>query len=125
MVRSVTIAWTMGAILTAFGWISPVPFSPAWADRHRASGYLETDHFRVLGFSSKRHGPTRFRGFAIRGPRVLVMPGRGVSVSARPAGPAFEPPARFAYYCNEPPGYFPTVAACPGPWMETAAPSAP
>ncbi len=59
------------------------------------------------------------------GPRVLVVPGfSGLARRGPPAAIAsgFEPPARFAYYCNDPPGYFPYVSACAGPWTETGAP---
>jgi hypothetical protein len=33
----------------------------------------------------------------------------------------FLPPAQFSYYCNDPPGWFPTVTACAGRWLETGA----
>ena len=34
----------------------------------------------------------------------------------------FEPPARFSYYCNHPPGFFPAVSSCGGPWLEMGGP---
>lgn len=30
------------------------------------------------------------------------------------------PEAGYWYYCQVPPGYYPTVAACPGGWMQVA-----
>lgn len=31
------------------------------------------------------------------------------------------PPAQSWYYCDNPAGYYPTVAACPGPWRQVPA----
>ena len=33
----------------------------------------------------------------------------------------FLPPTQFTYYCNDPPGWFPTVTACAGRWLEAGA----
>lgn len=30
------------------------------------------------------------------------------------------PETGYWYYCQDPPGYYPTVAACPGGWMQVA-----
>lgn len=67
------------------------------------------------------HGHTGWR----RHPRLafaIAPPSPGVPDSS--AGYVafsvpFEPPVRFHYYCYDPPGYFPNVAACAGPWLET------
>jgi hypothetical protein len=44
-----------------------------------------------------------------------------VVVQQPPPLPSGQAPAQFWYYCDNPPGYYPQVAACNGPWREVAA----
>lgn len=42
-------------------------------------------------------------------PPVVVTP---------PAAEVTPPPAQYWYYCQDPAGYYPTVAQCPGGWIQ-------
>lgn len=44
-----------------------------------------------------------------------------IIVQQPPPAPAGLPPAQFWYYCDDPQGYYPYVAACNGPWREVPA----
>jgi hypothetical protein len=44
-----------------------------------------------------------------------------IVVQQAPPVPAGLPPAQFWYYCDNPQGYYPYVAACSGPWREVPA----
>lgn len=52
---------------------------------------------------------------------VYPYPALPVTVVAPPA----QPPTQYAYYCPNPPGYYPALAACPTPWQLVPAPGAP
>ena len=118
MVRSVLLPLTLATILAA----------PAWADRdwpNEPRWHSDMGSFREPGFPHARHGLSHSGPFRAGRPRLLVVPGYPIGANPgmpRPVGPAFEPPTRFAYYCNDPPGYFPSVTACAVPWTETGAP---
>ena len=76
-------------------------------------------------YGPSHYGPSHSGQFIAGRPRLLVMPRYPIDADPgmpRPAAPAYEPPTRFAYYCNDPPGYFPIVTACAVPWTETGAP---
>jgi hypothetical protein len=44
-----------------------------------------------------------------------------VVVQQPPQVPTLLPPSQFWYHCDNPPGYYPYVAVCNGPWREMAA----
>lgn len=44
-----------------------------------------------------------------------------IVVQQAPPVPTGLPPAQFWYYCDNPPGYYPYVAACSGPWRPVPA----
>jgi hypothetical protein len=44
-----------------------------------------------------------------------------IVVQQPPPVPTGLPPAQFWYYCDNPQGYYPYVAACQGPWREVPA----
>jgi hypothetical protein len=44
-----------------------------------------------------------------------------IIVQQAPPMPTGLPPSQFWYYCDSPPGYYPYVAACNGPWREVPA----
>jgi len=44
-----------------------------------------------------------------------------IIVQQAPPVPTGLPPAQFWYYCDNPTGYFPYVAACNGPWRQVPA----
>jgi hypothetical protein len=49
-----------------------------------------------------------------------------IVVQQPPPVPAGQPPSQSWYYCDNPAGYYPYVAACEGPWREVpAAPTPP
>jgi hypothetical protein len=50
-------------------------------------------------------------------PFLTIRPRAGFAAMAMPIAP----PPRFRYFCSNPPGYFPAVAACSGPWLELGA----
>jgi hypothetical protein len=52
----------------------------------------------------------------------VPVPSRNTQATVRVL---FLPPAQFSYYCNDPPGWFPTVTACAGRWRETGAKPSP
>lgn len=44
-----------------------------------------------------------------------------IIVQLPPPVPTGLPPAQFWYFCDNPAGYYPYVAACPGPWRAVPA----
>jgi hypothetical protein len=51
-------------------------------------------------------------------PPVVVAEPPAVMVPQPPTG---RPPAQYWYYCYNPPGYYPYVPACTGPWRPVPA----
>ena len=102
-------------------------FSPAQAERE----WGEPRHREPSAFREFREPRRHHRPFAFGGPHapyragvpLLALPLVSAIPPVRGAGVpmSFEPPTRFRYHCNEPPGDFPALTVCHGPWLETGA----
>jgi len=111
---------------------------PAYASGHRSDPF--NNERRTVEKNRDRHG-SREHGdherhrrrseadFPVMTSIVLSRPQMGVPFLGQnlrgPVSMPFLPPAQFRYYCDNPPGWFPAVATCAGPWLETGAQPSP
>lgn len=99
----------------------PLPVQAGAGDRD-PSAYATLNQSRHGGFAfSRKHRDPVDRG---RRYRMGLLTGQGMrnaggvippDAAAAPGIAPFQPPVRFSYYCNNPPGYFPAVAGCSVP----------
>jgi hypothetical protein len=102
-------------------WAMPMPRFPVRHFHH--FHHFHHDRFPVHHFHHDRF----FFGFGV-GALVTApfwYPGHAYPVYAAPAYPAPvypAPPPTYWYYCQNPPGYYPHVAQCPGGWLTVVPP---
>ncbi len=63
-----------------------------------------------------------FNAWVYAPPMVVQAPPQRIQVQNLPLGPA---PPSYWYYCSNPAGYYPQIAACPAGWAQVLAQPAP
>jgi hypothetical protein len=109
--------------------VGAVGIYPALAFNHggpRGGGFHHGSPHVIIGPRAFVHS----RGFV--GPRVFVGPGfypypyygyaygYPYGYAASPVVVQQEPAGQYWYYCQDPAGYYPQVAACPSGWLQVA-----
>jgi hypothetical protein len=119
--RSIAVAVAVALLALTLGTTSPALAGGGWHGGHGAF-HGHGGHFHGRFFVGPRFYP--FYGYAYPyyyppyypydyAPPVVVTPPPTEYVQRPPV-------AGYWYYCQDPAGYYPTVASCPGGWTQVA-----